>query len=360
MHKIKFMNVALLVCLFVQCSAMNSGGSAGSAAPANQLGEPVLNRAQQAQFKKDWYEKRSKEQIDRDAFWQEQFGQNSKAKDMPKALQKHLVQNFLLPMSKAESARKKYKFYLPMAVKGLTPARIEGVEESLKKHHAQFKSEYLKKHGKEPNSLTPTIIAYANPHGELREIIGEPASNVGALANYPSGSIRVVDAGIDARDRHAIGNAVAAIYSNGSIEWTIDPADHAKIAALSADQKVATEHLYKKALQADREPGVQLGRQRVVSDRYNQVFNGNINAIENFGRSVQTRQTKLWTQVGRGIVFAGSLLCMWLGYRVFFKNKSYDWNKTHHGLIGIVGLSYIAAHFITATKMLIAGLMNLR
>lgn len=363
MSRINLISIVLLSCLFQQGIAMNQDGNQP---PINQLGDPVLNKQAQVKFKKDWNEKRSKEQIDRDAFWEGQFGADNKFKNLDPRLQKSIAQNFMLPMSKTEKAREAYKFCLPMAVTGLTPARIENVENDLKEYYAQFKSEYVKKYNKEPNSLVPTIVACANSHGELRKIVGEPVSNVQDFVGYPAASTIIINAGIDAHDRIHIGAAKAAIYSNGSIEWIVDPVDHEVVTNLSAERKVLAARLYKETLQATRAIGVQLGRKRTVDDRYNQLFfanpavflSVNVRALENFG-NVQTKQSKKWNQLIRCVAFTGNVFAAWFSYHVFFKNKTYQWNKPVHGLVGMVGLSYVAAGLIQATKSLIGGLINL-
>jgi hypothetical protein len=163
-----------------------------------------------------------------------------------------------------------------------------------------------------------------------------------------------------------IGNARAVIYSNGSIEWTADPALHTQITALSAEKKVLARQLYKTALQASRNAGVQLGRQRIVDNRFNQLFfqdeanplSMNVVSLGNYIGKVQTPQVKRCMQIGRGVGFVASLLGAYLGYRIFFKSRVWQWHKPAYGIVGLLPLSYIAAQLITASKLLIGGLAN--
>jgi len=259
-----------------------------------------------------------------------------------------------------------------MAVKGLTPARIDGVEKDLKDYFAGFKSKYMKTNGKEPNSLHPAIIAVATSHGEMREVAGDELLSYAALEQREQSSLPIVKEGIVADERRSIGGALALLYSNGSIEWKISHVDHGKIMALSAERKVLAARLYKETLKADRSLGVQMGRQRMVDDRYDRLFFVNpnewvtvdANALINYG-NVQTKKTKRWNQVIRGVNFFAHILGAYISYKIFFNNRFLpnrgllQLDKPLQGIISTVGIAYVAAGLIIAFKSFIGGLINI-
>ncbi len=120
---------------------------------------------------------------------------------------------------------------------------------------------------------------------------------------------------------------------------------------------------------------VQLGRRRLVGDRYNQLFfqdpanpenTFNSRAAENFG-NVQTRQTKehnLKVQFAKiGLAFSS----IWFCAQIFFGEHGGDgliglYGKTGYPSVERVavfgGLTYVAGHLLIAMKSLARAMIN--
>jgi hypothetical protein len=182
MLQIKFMNIALLSCLFVQCAAMNPLGNS-----------------------------HVKDGSERDAFWNEQFGRDNKFKKLDPRLQQYMARNFMLPRAKAVKKQVTDKMCLPLVVGGLTPIKMENIEKSLSDFYNQFKKKYPKRPANE--SLRPSIIAYVDRESEMQEV----SANSG--------------------DRQLSGDERVVLYSNGSIEWHAREDEQKEINELSAEKK---------------------------------------------------------------------------------------------------------------------------
>lgn len=353
MSRINLISIVVLGCLFQHSIAMDRALDFKRFDPAD-----VIKTSKEKYMKKhmkEWADKQAKEEADqrfkvgaeRDAFWNEQFGDNNKFKSLDPRLQQQIAQNYLLPRSRAEKSRVINKMCLPLVVKGLTPTKIENIEKTLFEFYDKFKKQHLKRHANE--SVRPAAIAYVNMENEMQEVNAEPGS------------------------RRPAGNERAVLYSNGFIEWHAKEDEQKAINELPAEKKVLAGQLYKKALEADRNISVQLGRKRLVDDRYDQLFFQdpanpdavNDKARENFG-NVQTQRVKRHNLGVQFTKIGVALSSIWFCAQIFFgengrfglKNFSGKVNPIFERFVIFGGITYVAGHLLIATKSLVRGIIN--
>ena len=343
MSRIKLMSIILLGALTQQAFAMNQLGNG-----LNQL-------------------KDQKEQKERDAFWQGQFSPNSKFKELDPRLQKSIAESFILPVAKAKVKQNKDKMYLPLAVKGLTPHRIETIEKELLKVYEGFKSTYIAHHKKEPNTLHLTVKAYANELGEIYDV---DQDDLVKWSQYPSSDF---DANINKRfnrlwnqadmEAGSIGKMRSVLYSDGSIVWVIDHNAHRLVNSLNAEKKILAQRLYEKSLKPLENViegcEAKMGRDQLLPRQYNALFLAyGLKAQQNYSgfHTQYLKDLRQWHRIGDFIGYAAVGL---IAYRMLFKNRQYDLNNSKDGMIGMLGLTCIAGNLLIAAKAGLKWLVNI-